>query len=77
MVKSFHLKNYVYGTCSLPYLTIIFALFLSENMTNPIRKLVGSMAKVKDGNFNILIDYEGNDEFSYLIRHNNMLKVKD
>ncbi len=56
-------------------LTIILALFLSENMTNPIRKLVGSMAKVKDGNFNILIDYEGNDEFSYLIKtYNNMLK---
>lgn len=49
-------------------LTIFLALLLSENISYPIRKLVTSMSSVDNINFDILIEYKRNDEFSYLIQ---------
>ena len=56
-------------------LTVLLALFLSENLSYPIRKLINSMASVKEGNFEISFEYRRNDEFSYLIdTYKNMLE---
>ncbi len=43
------------------------AMFLSDNVSYPIRKLVKSMSGVKDGNFDTALHYKRNDEFSFLI----------
>lgn len=48
-------------------LAFAMVLYLSENISYPIRKLVKSMSVVRNGNFDISIDYQRNDEFSYLI----------
>jgi two-component system, sensor histidine kinase YesM len=51
-----------------------FAMFLSDNISYPIRKLVKSMSVVKDGNFDVNISYKRNDEFAFLISaYNKML----
>ncbi|WP_162309303.1 sensor histidine kinase [Cohnella abietis] len=44
----------------------LMALFLSENISYPIRKLVKSMRVVQRGNFDITLEYKRNDEFAYL-----------
>jgi two-component system, sensor histidine kinase YesM len=49
-------------------LAFFIALFLSDNISNPIRKLVKSMSVVQNGDFDISIQYSRNDEFSSLIR---------
>lgn len=56
----------VLASCIL--LTVFLAFFLSENLSYPIRKLVHSMSSVDDINFEILIEYNRKDEFSYLIQ---------
>lgn len=48
-------------------LALIMAFFLSENVSYPIRKLSKSMSFVKDGNFDITLEYKRNDEFANLI----------
>lgn len=48
-------------------LSLGFALFLSDNISYPIRKLARSMATVQDGNFDVNLSYKRNDEFSFLI----------
>lgn len=48
-------------------LAFAMVLYLSENISYPIRKLVKSMSVVRSGNFDISIDYKRNDEFGYLI----------
>lgn len=50
--------------CSI--LAILMALVLSDNISYPIRKLVKSMGKVQNGNFDISLEYKRNDEFAYL-----------
>ena len=56
-------------------LTVLLALFLSESLSYPIRKLFESMASIRKSNFNISFEYRGNDEFSYLIdTYKNMLE---
>ncbi|RKP54359.1 sensor histidine kinase [Cohnella endophytica] len=47
-------------------LALLMALFLSENISYPIRKLVRSMRVVQRGNFDITLEYKRNDEFAYL-----------
>lgn len=42
-------------------------LYLADNISYPIRKIVKSMAVVRNGNFDISIEYKRNDEFAYLI----------
>jgi two-component system sensor histidine kinase YesM len=48
-------------------LSLGFALFLSDNISYPIRKLVKSMSIVEDGNFDVNLSYKRNDEFAFLI----------
>lgn len=63
---------FIFTLCII--LTVFLALFLSENLSYPIRKLIDSMASVKEGNFDISFEYRRNDEFSYLIdTYKNML----
>lgn len=42
-------------------------LYLSDNISYPIRKLAKSMSTVQNGNFEINIEYRRNDEFRYLV----------
>ncbi len=42
-------------------------LYLADNISHPIRKLIKSMSVVRNGNFDISIEYNRNDEFAYLI----------
>lgn len=49
-------------------IAFFIALFFSDNISNPIRKLVKSMSVVQNGDFDISIHYSRNDEFSYLIQ---------
>jgi two-component system, sensor histidine kinase YesM len=60
-------------------LCFIVAMFLSDNIAYPIRKLVKSMSIVKDGNFDVPLHYKRNDEFAFLISaYNKMVKqIKD
>ena len=55
------------------------AMFLSDNISYPIRKLVNSMSIVKDGNFDVKLSYKRNDEFAFLISaYNKMVgKIKE
>ena len=53
--------------CSL--LSLMVALVLSNDIARPIRKLVKSMSHVKEGNFDINISYNRNDEFAFLVQH--------
>ena len=46
---------------------LIMSLLLAENVSSPIRKLVKSMARVQQGNFEIKLEYKRKDEFVYLI----------
>ena len=55
---------FVIGICSI--FALLMALFLSDNISYPIRKLVKSMSKVQNGNFDISLEYKRNDEFAYL-----------
>lgn len=55
----------VLGLCLL--LSVIVALILSENVSYPIRKLAKSMSVVRDGNFDVSLNYKRNDEFSFLV----------
>jgi two-component system sensor histidine kinase YesM len=56
-------------------LSIIAALFLSEDFSRPISQLVKSMSTVKGGNFNIDLTYKRKDEFSFLInQYKDMMK---
>lgn len=48
-------------------LSIIAALFLSEDFSRPITQLVKSMSTVKNGNFKIHLIYKRKDEFSFLV----------
>jgi two-component system, sensor histidine kinase YesM len=48
-------------------LGLLVSWILSNNISNPIKKLVNSMNTVTEGNFDIHIEYNRNDEFSYLI----------
>jgi two-component system, sensor histidine kinase YesM len=50
-------------------LSIIAALFLSEDFSRPISQLVKSMSIVKSGNFNIDLTYKRKDEFAFLMKH--------
>jgi len=52
--------------CSL--ISFMVALVLSNDIARPIRKLVKSMAHVKEGNFDINISYNRNDEFAFLVQ---------
>jgi two-component system sensor histidine kinase YesM len=55
-------------------ISVLTAVFLSRAVSKPIVSLVDSMSRVGDNNFEIMIDYNKNDEFGYLITHyNNML----
>ncbi|BBH22319.1 histidine kinase [Paenibacillus baekrokdamisoli] len=57
-------------------LALLMALFLSENISYPIRKLVKSMRVVQRGNFDITLEYKRNDEFAYLF-HSYTKMVRD
>lgn len=46
---------------------VLLSMFLSENISHPIHRLISSMKTVKQGDFDIQIDYNRNDEFTYLI----------
>jgi two-component system, sensor histidine kinase YesM len=48
-------------------LSFAVAMFLSNSISNPIRRLVKSMSVVKDGNFDVNLNYKRNDEFTFLI----------
>ena len=49
-------------------LSFMVALILSNDISRPIRKLVKSMSHVKEGNFDINISYNRNDEFAFLVQ---------
>lgn len=57
--------GFVMAVCSI--LSIIAALFLSEDVSRPILQLVKSMATIKNGNFDIKLNYKRNDEFAFLV----------
>lgn len=54
----------VLGVCII--LVILISIYMSRNITYPIRKLVKSMTKVKNGNLDVQLNYTKNDEFMYL-----------
>lgn len=61
-------------------LAVLLALYLSNNITSPIRRFVKSIsAQPEEELFNISIDYKRNDEFSYLFRRFNRMirQMKD
>jgi two-component system sensor histidine kinase YesM len=61
------------------FLAFIIALFLSSNITNPIRKFIKSMSYAQEGNFDIQIQYKRKDEFTYLFSQYNkmILQIKE
>ena len=45
----------------------LYAFIISNNISYPIRKLVKAMSHIGEGNFEVMIEYNRNDEFSILI----------
>ncbi len=53
----------------------LIALWLSGNITSPIRKFIKVMAYARSGNFDIQIQYHRKDEFTYLFsQYNQMIR---
>ncbi|MEG2289813.1 MAG: HAMP domain-containing methyl-accepting chemotaxis protein [Clostridium sp.] len=46
--------------------SVIFALYIARNISRPIREIEEAAIKMSDGNFNINIDYESEDEIGSL-----------
>jgi two-component system sensor histidine kinase YesM len=56
-------------------MAFILALYLSNNITNPIRKFVRAISTTDSELFNVSIEYKRNDEFLYLFqRFNKMIR---
>jgi Predicted signal transduction protein with a C-terminal ATPase domain len=56
-------------------IAFIFALFLSNDITNPIRKFIRAINKTDSDLLNVSIEYRRNDEFLYLFqRFNKMMR---
>lgn len=61
----------VLGVCIV--LVVLLSIYLSRNISYPIRKLAKSMAAVKDGNLDVKLEYNRNDEFTPLISIYNLM----
>lgn len=46
--------------------TIIFIIFLSKTLTGRLETLTHNMAKIDEGNFEVFVNYTGNDEIAIL-----------
>ncbi len=54
-------------------LMILFILFLVRHLLEPISSLTKATSEIKKGNFNVSVDYSGNDELSTLIESFNSM----
>ncbi|MFS0726412.1 cache domain-containing sensor histidine kinase [Paenibacillus sp. 1P07SE] len=54
----------------------LLALWLSGNITNPIRKFIKMMTYAQSGNFDVQIQYQRKDEFTYLFSQYNVMMRK-
>ncbi len=52
---------------------LAFAYFISGKITNPIKRLLGAMRSVGDGDFHTQLDVRTNDEFGLLIQRFNRM----
>jgi two-component system sensor histidine kinase YesM len=78
--KLISFRKVMYAVLALcMFLAFIIALFLSNNITNPIRKFIKSMSYAQEGNFDIQIQYKRKDEFTYLFSQYNkmILQIKE
>lgn len=54
----------------------LLALWLSGNITNPIRKFIKMMTYAQSGNFDVQIQYQRKDEFTFLFSQYNVMMRK-
>ena len=60
---------------SASMLVIISMIIISNNLSNRVTKIVNVMNKVQEGDFNVSVDSQGNDEIAFLSgSFNNMVK---
>jgi len=52
---------------------LVFAYFISGKITNPIKRLLGAMRSVGEGDFHTQLDVHANDEFGLLIQRFNRM----
>lgn len=54
-------------------LAMVFAYFMADRITNPIKKLLGAMRSVGGGDFQTQVAYHSNDEFGILLHRFNRM----
>jgi len=54
-------------------IALVFAYFISGKITNPIKRLLGAMRSVGEGDFHTQLDVNSNDEFGLLIQRFNRM----
>lgn len=74
MVELRQVMYVVLAACMMA--AFLLALWLSGNITNPIRKFIKMMTYAQSGNFDVQIQYQRKDEFTYLFSQYNVMMRK-
>lgn len=62
--------------CITVIVCIIFALVISKALNTPLKNIISSMEEMENGNFDVKIEINGNDEFSYVAKQFNSMTSK-